>query len=44
MEIPEDYVANTSAIVNNKIKYSKSVANYNYYNEVVKQLSTVSVG
>ena len=43
-EVADDYVANTTAIVANKIKYSKSVANYNYYNEVVKQLNTLSVG
>ena len=43
-EIPEDYVAYTSAIVNNKIKYSKSVANTNYFNEVVKYLTDVTVG
>ena len=43
-EIPEGYVAATSATVNNKIKYSKSVANYNYFNEIVKALNVESVG
>lgn len=44
VEVADDYVETMTTIVKNKIKYSKSVANYNYYNEVVKQLSNVSVG
>ena len=34
----EDYVNYMISVVSNKTKFSKSVANYNYYNEVVKLL------
>ena len=38
VNVGEDYVNYISSIVTNKTKFSKSVANYNYYNEIVKLL------
>ena len=37
-EVSDDYVSYISSLVSNKIKFSKSVANFNYYNEIVKLL------
>ena len=39
VEANDDYVSYISSLVSNKIKFSKSVANYNYYNEIVELLN-----
>ena len=38
VEVSDDYVSYISSVVSNKTKFSKSVANYNYYNEIVALL------
>ena len=37
-DVSDDYVAYISSVVSNKTKFSKSVANFNYYNEIVSLL------
>ena len=39
-EVSDDYVSYISSLVSNKIKFSKSVANFNYYNEIVDLLKS----
>ena len=39
-EVSDDYVSYISSVVSNKIKFSKSVANFNYYNEIVDLLKS----
>ena len=39
-EVSDDYVSYISSVVSNKTKFSKSVANFNYYNELVSLLKT----
>ena len=38
VEVSDEYISYISSVVSNKTKFSKSVANYNYYNEIVKLL------
>lgn len=38
VEVSNDYVSYISSVVSNKIKFSKSVANYDYYDEIVALL------
>ena len=40
VEVDDGYVSYISSIVSNKTKFSKSVANFNYYNEVVNLLES----